>query len=139
MRLLLWGHTPPLVPVLTMWLLWLNWAPSCAHPQLLPGPHPRPFRLSLPSQTKSSPRVCPLKPEFQHPAAEHTRWLGSAARWPGPSVLVSFCPACCKLAAALSSEPPYLSRWTSQLVKGVPRVREHFVFHSSLPGVQVPS
>ena len=42
--------------------------PSCTHPLCWPGPHCSPFGLSSCSQTESSPWVCLLKPEFQHPA-----------------------------------------------------------------------
>ena len=33
----------------------------------------------------------------------------------------------------------FLSWWTSQPAKGVPRAREPFLFHSSVPGAPVPS
>ena len=75
--------------------------------------HSRPFRLSPRSQAKSYSGVSQLKPKFQLPvlptaAGAHLR-LGSAPRWPGLFVLVSLYSACCKLAAALSSEPLKLS------------------------------
>ena len=53
------------------------------HPWLPPVPHSRPFRLSPCSQPQSSPWVCPLKPEVQHPAPARTSrcpGLGIAAR-----------------------------------------------------------
>lgn len=97
------------------------------------------------SQPQSSLRVCPLKPEFQHLAPAHTHRLclrlGSAGRWHGPFVLVSLCSACCKVAAALSSEPLKLPFGPAglPLEKGLARVREAFFFRSSLPGMQVLS
>lgn len=45
--------------------------------------------------------------------------------------------SCCALFWA--SEGPFLSQLISGLVKGVYRVREPFVFHSSLPGALIPS
>ena len=67
--------------------------------------------------------------------------LGSAMRCLWPSMLVSLCSACHSwlLHFPLSLETPYLSRLISHLLKGVPRVRELFLFHSFLPGEQVPS
>ena len=35
-------------------------------------PYSKPFGLSPHSQTTSYPRVCPLKPKFQHSVAAHT-------------------------------------------------------------------
>ena len=68
MRLLSWGPTSPFACMLTMGLLKWTWALSCTHSQLWTGQHSSPFRLSPCSQPQSSPQVCPLKPEFQHPA-----------------------------------------------------------------------
>ena len=62
----------PSLCVLTMGLLWQTHAPSCVHSQSQPGSHSRPFGMSPHSQTVSSPWVCPLKPEFQHPVTAHT-------------------------------------------------------------------
>lgn len=61
----------PSLPSLTMGLLWWAHSPSCMHPQLWPGPHSRPLRMSLCTQTKSAPCVCLQKPEFQHSVAAH--------------------------------------------------------------------
>lgn len=38
-----------------------------------------------------------------------------------------------------ASEAPYMSCLISQRMKGVPRMREPFLLHSSFPGVQVPA
>lgn len=42
-------------------------------PSIMTVPHSSPFRLSLHSQHKSSPWVCPLNPEFQQPVPIGTR------------------------------------------------------------------
>lgn len=72
----------------------------------------------------------------------HVSGWGNATWWPGPSVWVSLCCTCRKLVAhsceALKM-PPFLPLLISQPVKGIPRVRDALFFHSSLPGVQVPS
>ena len=82
----------PSLHVLTMVLLWQ----TCAPCQLHPRPHLRPFGLSLHSQTKSPHQVCPLKPEFQHPAPVHTGWPACRAakctNVQRPSMLVSLYP-----------------------------------------------
>ena len=98
------------------------------------------------AQPESSPWVCPLKPEFQHPATAHTsRRVSSAGKCSkvaqticaGLSLFCLLQAGCCTLLWV--SEAPYLSRLTFQLVKGVPSVREPFPFYSSLPGTQVLS
>ena len=69
--------------------------------------------------------------EFQNPGTAHSsRHASQAGKC--SEVARTVC-------AALSSEAPYLSLLTSQPEKEVPRVREHFLFHNSLPDMQVPS
>lgn len=61
------GSGPPLCVHVSSRALMVVWVPSPEHPWvhiLL-----RPFSLSLHSQPQSSPQVCPLKPEFKHPAS----------------------------------------------------------------------
>lgn len=117
------GHTAPVA--------------VCTTPQALPSVCAAKSVLSL---------VCLLKPEFLYLATAHTGSLlsraGECRSWPGPYVLVSLCPTCHRLAAALTSgasEVPCLSWLISQSVKGIPRMREPSLFPSSLPGTQVPS
>ena len=62
----------PSLPVLKMGLLWQTHTLSCTHPHLRLRSYFRPLGLSLHSQTESSPWVCPLKPEGQHPVTVHT-------------------------------------------------------------------
>ena len=76
MWLLRLGHAPPFLRLLR-WTHTLLWA----HLQWQARPHSRPLRLSLNSQTESSLQVCPLKSEFQHPAAAHTSRWASWAAW----------------------------------------------------------
>ena len=96
--------------------------------------------------TLSSPWVCPLKPEFQHPAPACTSWCERQAGecrqvartlCAGLALLCLPQTGCCTLLPA--SEAPFLSWLISLPVKGLPRVQEHFLFHSSLPGVQILS
>lgn len=50
-----------------------------------------------------------------HTLADWYLWLGTAARWYRPSVLVSVCSACYKLTAVFSSKPlklPFRPRWS---------------------------
>lgn len=79
-------------------------------------------------------------PTPSHTSKEHLR-LESAERGPGLSVVVSIFfllkAGFCTLLWA--SEAPYLSKHISQLVKGVPKVGEHFLYHNSLPDIQVQS
>ena len=86
------------------------------HPQLWLGPHFRPFGLSPCSHAESSPWVCLLKPEFQHPAAVHTsRCMSLAGECSKVATtlctdLSPFCltqAGCCTLLRA--SDTPFLS------------------------------
>ena len=61
----------PTIRALIMGLLWQTHTLSCIHSQFQPGPHSKTYGLFLCSQTKPSPRVCPLNPEFQHPDTVH--------------------------------------------------------------------
>lgn len=67
--------------------------------------------------------------------------LGNVGWSHGPSVQVSlFClqqTSCC--ACLQASEAPFLSWLISLQVKGLPRLREPFLFHSSVPRAQVLS
>ena len=95
------GHNPPLP---TPWQWGSEGRPGIcpAHtPRWGPGHTPGSFRGAVSSRARSilSP-VCPLQPEFQHPASActsgHASWLGRAARMQGLSLLVFLCPARCK-------------------------------------------
>ena len=86
--------------------------------------------------------VCPLNPEFQHPALActhgHARLkLGLAGWWQGPFVLVSLCSAHHKPVVSLSAETSCLYRPFSLPMRGLLRVQEPFF--SCLPGMQVLS
>lgn len=139
------GQCPSFMCALTMGLLWWTSAPSCAHPQLQPGPHSRSFGLSPCIQTESFLWVCLLKPELQHPAARPRRQVyvsagkcskGARTVCAGVSL---FCLRQASWCTPLqASEAPCLSRLISQLVKRVPSVREPFLLHSSFPQAQVP-
>ena len=127
---------------LIMGLLWWTRAPS--HTPLscslvhTPGPL---GCLRKPNQVLSP--CLSTKPEFQHPAAVYSSrcasQAGSAARW-RPSALVPLYPAWqpaspCTFLSGKFQAPAAPSR----LAKEFPRVRETFLFHSSLPRVQVLS
>lgn len=115
--------------------------PSCTHSELWPRAHCMSFRLFLHSQTESSPWVCLLRPEFQHPAAVHKSRCASGAG-ECSEVAKTFCAGlclfcCCTLLWA--TEALYLSWLISQLVRGVLRVRKPLFFHHSLSGLRVSS
>ena len=96
------------------------------HPWLRPVPCSSPFRLSPHGQVQSSPQVCALKPEFQHPALPtpvDTRLrLGSIGQGPRSSVQVL--PATNRL---LRSPPglwnSLLSSWPPRQWRGFPGCR----------------
>ena len=72
--------------------------------------------------------------------AEARLRLGHSEQWQGLSVQVSLCSACHRPVAALSSKPlkpPSTACRLISLVRGLPRVWEHFLFYSFFPGVQV--
>lgn len=83
-------------------------APFCTHSELWSRAHCMSFRLSLHSQTESSPWVCLLRPEFQHPSAAHksrcASGAGECSEVARSSVLVSvyFAAASWMLRSALS-------------------------------------
>ena len=131
---------------LTVGLQWHTQAPSCAQPWLQPGAHSSPFRLSPRSQSQSLSLVCPLKPKFQHPALKHTSrcvsWAGECKEVARTlcAILSLFCrlqTSCCTFLWAIDA--PFLSWLISLPVQQLPSVRALFLFHSSLPGVQIPS
>ena len=145
---LLWqGPTPPLCMHL-QWGFYDGPGLGLCTP-LVVGPHFSPFRLFLHRQLQFFPRVCPLKPKFQYPLPAHTSRHESWAEecrevarslCAGLSLFSLFClpqSSCCALLWA--REALFLSQLISQLVKGVPRVKEPFLFHSSLPWAQAPS
>ena len=108
------GCTPPFTCDLTVALHF------CGRPWFLPCTPlvatilcSSPFRLSPCSQPQSSPWVCPLNPEFQHPAPALTRWMHIWC-WEHRRVVQTICAglsrsACCKLVVVLSAEPLKLS------------------------------
>ena len=107
-RLRWWSPTPHLTHPLTMGLLWQTRAPSCVHSWLWPRLNYSLFRLSICNRPQSSPWVCLLKHEFQHPAPACTircvSQAGECSEVARLSVLLSLHSACHNLAAALSSE-----------------------------------
>ena len=87
--------------------LWQIHTLSCVDPQLQPGPHARPFGLSLHSQTETSPQVCLLKLEFQHLTAAHTNRSKSQAGECGDVAwTISVHPSLPCLAASQLPYPP---------------------------------
>ena len=99
--------------------------------------NPSPF----PRSDLQSPSLSTQRPPAQ--TQERLR-LGSAGLWHQPSVQVSLCFPLCELVAVLFSEasklPPATLSWLiSPPVRGLPSVWKSFLFHSSLPGVQVLS
>ena len=90
------------------------------------------FSSSLSTETRVSlPSLCAHQPRHV---------LGGGVQW-WARTLCAALPLFCLLQACWgsllwASKPPYLSQLISWLVKGVPRVREHFLFHSFLPGLQ---
>ena len=106
-RLLWWDISSPFTHALTVGLLWQTQAPSYTHSQLQPGPHSSRFMLSLLRQHQSSPRVCLLKLEFQHPAPRCTsRWASQDGECSevARTGCAGLCSACCKPVAALFPE-----------------------------------
>ena len=107
------------------------------------APESSPFRLFLHSQPWSSPQIGPLKPELQLPVPTGTSGCVSQAGECTAEAL-SVCTGLslfCLLqtGSVLSSEEaPFLSQWISLLVKGLHRMLEPFLLHSSLPGAQLP-
>ena len=141
---LLW-QGPPL-PSHAALLLWWVQASSAYTPSCGSYHTPAPSVCLQCSQPQSSPQICPLKPKFQPPAPTCTSGcdpLAGECREVTPAIcsgLSLFCllqTISCVLLQA--SEAPFLSCIISSLEKGLPRVREPFLFHSSLPGVQVSS
>ena len=95
------GHHPPLP---TPWHWGSEGRPGLCPaltPRWGPGHTPGSFQGAVSSQASSIlSLVCPLQPEFQHPASAltsgHASWLGRAARMQGLSLLVCLYPAHCK-------------------------------------------
>ena len=116
------------------------------HPPVVAILHSSPFRLSPCNQPHSFPQVCHLKPEFQCPApactSRHVSQAGECGRVARTicAGLFPFClsqTGCCTLLWA--SEALFLSWLISLLVRGLPSVKEPFLFHRSHLGVQVAS
>lgn len=111
--------------------------PTCFQPVQCSSP----FRLSLLSQPQSSSQVHPLKPKFHHPVHTPTSTYASQAgehRVVAQTICISlslFClpqRGCCALLRGY--KVPFLFWLISPLMKELPRVRDPFLFHSSLPG-----
>ena len=117
------------------------------HLRLWQHPQSSPFRLSPRSQHQSFPLVRPPKPKLQHPAppCPTPHWqtqvsglgvLGGTDCAVLPLLWLQQTSRCTLLQG---SEAPPPSQLITPPVRGLPRVQEPFLFHSSLPGAQVPS
>lgn len=91
MRLLWWTHASPLLS----WQ-WSSYGKLMLHPACTPSyvlSHtPGPMSFFCSAKPIPLPRVCVLKPQFQHTAAGTRLQLGIAAAWQGLSVLPSLYP-----------------------------------------------
>lgn len=118
----------------------MDQGPSHLHPWLLLGPYSRPFRLFPWSHPQYSPLVSLLKLRFLHTSrlAPQTGERRKVAR----TVCACLSPFCLRQSGCYTllwaSEAPNLSCLSSQALKGVPKVRETFLFHSSPSGMLVP-
>ena len=118
----------------------MDQGPSHLHPWLLLGPYSRPFRLFPWSHPEYSPLVSLLKLRFLHTSrlAPQTGERRKVAR----TVCACLSPFCLRQSGCYTllwaSEAPNLSCLSSQALKGVPKVRETFLFHSSPSGMLVP-
>lgn len=134
----------PAINMLKMELLWWTSALSCTHQQCWPRSHSRPLRLSLQSQTVSTPQVPLLKPEFQQPATACTsRYTFQAGKCDNVTAISAGLSLPCLLASQHPHTPLKQSPGHSSSLlipedllpeKGVVRVRESFLLYSSLPG-----
>ena len=118
-------------PILPPGLLW------CANP----------FRLCSSRQPQSSP--CNLtearaSAPSPHPPRRVSRQASRAGEcWSAPLLCAGISPLCpphpCGCAFLLGYEASFLHHLQSSPTKGLPSVWKHFLLHSSLPLVQVPS
>lgn len=124
---------------LAMRLLWQTLGLSYVRFWLQLKAHSGAFRLSLCSNPVLSPGLS-TEPKFPALSPHAHQWMHvldwgvQGGRWAGPSVLVSlFCllePSCHIL--LWDPKASHLSQLISQPMKGVPRVRQNFLFDSSL-------
>lgn len=122
------GHTPPL-HVMTLGFLWQTQALSRAHPSLSFGPHSRCFWPSPHGQLFPSPIF-----STQPLSTLANMCLRLEAQWCGKGYL-SCLSLSCLLQASCGTllwgfEAFFLSWLTPQSVKGVPNVKNPFVFHN---------
>ena len=135
-------HHPPLCAPLNNGASLLWWDGLLARTALVIAiPHSSPFRLSLSSQLKSSPQVCPLNPKFQLPATicasgcasqAGTRRMVDQIAWAG------LCPLCLnKPVAAFSSEPlklPFCPCFSPHWLRELSRAWEIDIFPALFQG-----
>ena len=106
-----------------------------------------PFRLCSHRQPQSSPSD-PTEAQASAPSSRPPRRVSSQASWAGEcwlapiflagiSLLCPLHPCCCSFLHGSEGSP--LCNPQSPSMKGLPSVWKHFLLHSSLPLVQVPS
>lgn len=131
-RLLWQGRTLPFACINSGGFLWWTQAPLHTLPVVAQTTLQTPQAVSL-QPAPVLPAEVSLKPEFQPPATVCQQTCASG--W-GVLCLVPLCPARRSPRILWS---PLLSGLISPLTKGLPRVKEPFLFHSSLLGATVPS
>ena len=113
--------------------------PGCGHTTL------QPLQTVSAQPTSVLPLALSSKAKFHHPGPMRTSGCTSQAGecrvvvWTICAGLCLFClqqTGWCPLLQVF--EAPFLSQPISPPVRGLPRVQEHFLFQSSLPGLQVP-
>ena len=124
-----------------VWSSWWQWWLTRA-PRALDGSRSSSW-LHLESRMTVTKQPLQSRGELQtlHRPYQRTNWLGSVAQLQWPSVRISQCSSRCKLVATLSFKALRfpISQLISLLLGVLPRLQETFLFHSSLPSVQVPS
>ena len=112
--------------------------------------HPSPLRLSSHSQPQSSPQGLTSETPASVPSPTHPspQWTSRQASQAGeclsaPTLCIGLSPLCplhtCCCALLQGSKAPPLSSLISLPARGFLNVQKPFLFHSSLPEVQVPS
>ena len=112
---------------------------NCSRSKWQPTPVSLPGKSHEPGELQ--PKGCKELDTAEHLCAPADVLSGWGLQWDGPSVQASLCSTCCRPLAAFSPKPLKLSLSTliSPAGEAFSRVKEHFLFHSSLPGVQILS